>query len=49
VGLVAAGGAGNTRPQPGRDLGSRCPHAEHVCEVDAEGTGRSSDPNRGAL
>jgi len=39
----------NTRPQPGRDPGSRCPHAEHVCDVNAGGTSRSSDPNRGAL
>jgi hypothetical protein len=39
----------NSRPQPGRDSGSRTPHAEHVWLVNAGRTSRSSDPNLGAL
>src|SRR5215216_4918906 len=39
----------NSRPQPGRDSGSRSPHAEQVWLVNAGRTSRSSDPNLGAL
>jgi hypothetical protein len=39
----------NTLPQPGRDAGSRMPHAAHVWLVPAGRTSRSSDPKLAAL
>ncbi len=39
----------NTLPQPGRDAGSRMPHAAHVWLVPAGRTSRSSDPKLAGL